>query len=191
MVQISHNARCIAVPANNRGSTPGPKSLSIGCRDRGLKDAAETTGAGAWDGLDRISRGVRAGGGAIILQTCDDYGPGYYYIPGTLTCVHAATGRIERTGPFSAPVLRLIDQTEEANRAIEAATVTLAIPMPIILSGHRFALAGNWSYLSAGYHAFGLAAAVSIGNGLSINAGVGVGVETLVIGTRFGLNFNW
>lgn len=133
----------------------------------------------------------------FYMQICSLYGPGFYYIPGTDTCVHAVTGDTRRQTDvgtirtWSPLVLNIIDQTAAADRAIQAAAVTMAIPMPIILEGDRFGLAGNWSFLSAGYHAFGFAGALALGNGLSLNAGVGVGVETLAIGTRFGLNFNW
>lgn len=130
------------------------------------------------------------------LRICSLYGAGFYYIPGTDTCVHAITGDTRRQTEYgtvrtwSPQVLELMEQTELANRAIEAGAVTIAIPMPIILTGDRFALAGNWSQV-AGYHAFGLAGAVALGNVFSINAGVGVGLQTLTIGTRFGLNLNW
>lgn len=130
------------------------------------------------------------------LKICSLYGAGFYYIPGTDSCVHAITGDTRRQTDYgtvrtwSPQVLELMDLTEQANRAIEAAAVTVAIPMPILLTGDRFALAGNWSQI-AGYHAFGLAGAFAIGNVFSINAGVGVGLQTLTIGTRFGLNLNW
>ncbi len=134
---------------------------------------------------------------AEYLVLCDQYGAGFFFIPGTDICTNPVNGdtryqdeddRTVRT--WSPLVLQLMAETEAANRAIEAAAVAIAIPTPIILSGDRFALAGNWSQL-AGYHAFGLASAFSFGNALSINAGVGVGLETFAIGTRFGLNLNW
>lgn len=131
------------------------------------------------------------------LIVCDQYGTGFFFIPGTEVCTNPVNGdtryqdendRTVRT--WSPLVLQLMAETEAANRAIEAAAVAIAIPTPIILAGDRFALAGNWAQL-AGYHAFGLASAFSFGNALSINAGVGVGLETFAIGTRFGLNLNW
>jgi len=131
------------------------------------------------------------------LILCDMYGAGFFYIPKTEICTNPVNGdtryqdeddRTVRT--WSPLVLQLMAQTEAANRAIEAAAVAIAIPTPIILAGDRFALAGNWAQL-AGYHAFGLASAFSFGNALSINAGVGVGLQTFAIGTRFGLNLNW
>jgi hypothetical protein len=130
------------------------------------------------------------------VRICSLYGAGFYYIPGTDTCTNPVNGDTRRATAYgvvrtwSPLVLQLMEDTEAANRAIEAAAVTVAIPMPIILTGDRFALAGNWAQL-AGYHAFGLAGAFTIGNAFSINAGVGVGLETLTVGTRFGLNLNW
>ncbi|MCW5712904.1 MAG: porin [Bauldia sp.] len=131
------------------------------------------------------------------LKVCDVYGAGFYYIPGTEICTNPVNGDTrwqaeddQTIRTWSPLVLQLMEQTEAANRAIEAAAVAIAIPTPIILSGDRFALAGNWAQL-AGYHAFGLASAFSFGNALSINAGVGVGLQTFALGTRFGLNLNW
>lgn len=130
------------------------------------------------------------------VRVCDVYGAGFYYIPGTDRCTNPVNGDTRwqtengTVRTWSPLVLSLMEQTEAANRAIEATAVAVAIPMPIVLTGDRFALAGNWAQV-AGYHAFGLAGAFTIGNVFSINAGIGVGLETLTIGTRFGLNLNW
>jgi hypothetical protein len=69
--------------------------------------------------------------------------------------------------------------------------IGIAMSTPIWLETHeRFAVAGSWATFE-GENAFGVAGAVRIDRGLSLNGAVGIGETGRQIGTRLGVRMGW
>lgn len=129
-------------------------------------------------------------------RVCNTFGQGYQYIPGTETCVRVDTGETARMtddGPVYGKT-ELAERIDQAFAAAEetsrAAAVIGALPVPIIETGHNFALAGNYAQFEDD-GAFGLAGAFRINANTSLNAGVAVGADDGHVGGRVGLNLSW
>jgi hypothetical protein len=155
--------------------------------------------------MNRLYRGLALGAGSLVLgfsatagasaqpveyvRVCDIYGVGWYYIPGTETCVHPDTGETRRQSELGT----VYGQTALAAglaKGLEGVAVTLSIPQASIAPGDRFAVSGAWGNFE-GNNAFGFAGAINAGNGLTINGGVGVGLGQGSVGSSLGFNYSW
>jgi hypothetical protein len=143
-----------------------------------------------------LSQGVAQEGPREYVRVCHTFGVGYEYIPATDTCVRQDTGdtaRMTEDGPVygKTELAERIDQAfASAEETSQAAAVIGALPVPIIETGHHFAIAGNYAQFSDD-GAFGLAGAFRINANTSLNAGVAVGAEDGQVGGRVGLNLSW
>lgn len=127
---------------------------------------------------------------------CDKFGTGFFYIPGTETCVHADTGRTLEEGPNGV----IVGQTELAQRvealeqrfkdAHEGVAVSMAIPLAHIEPQHNFAVAVNWGGFD-GSNALGGGGAIRLNENFTFTGGIGVGLEQGVVGGRAGVNLSW
>lgn len=130
------------------------------------------------------------------VRVCHRFGVGYQYIPGTETCVRVDTGQTAveaENGPVygKTELAERIDQAfASAEETSRAAAVIGALPVPIIETGHHFAIAGNYAQFEDD-GAFGLAGAFRINANTSLNAGVAVGADEGSVGGRVGLNLSW
>jgi hypothetical protein len=129
------------------------------------------------------------------VKICNAFGTGYFYIPGTATCVNAdtgATGNPDTATYGQTTLAQRVENLEQMfdNDFAEGSAIAIAMPTPFIQEGHHFAIAGNWGTLE-GAHALALAGAVRVTDHLSFSAGVGMGVQRSNVGAKAGFNLSW
>ena len=137
------------------------------------------------------------------VRVCDAYGTGYFYIPGTETCVNANTGQTRR---------ETIDGTEygetEVSRRISALeqrmgidtfdhiAVSNALQSPNLVAGETFGLRLNWGTAETS-HALGLSGAINFGEGFlpdgrgRVTGYGGVAFSGDAVGGNAGLQLSW
>jgi hypothetical protein len=106
---------------------------------------------------------------AAHVGICPDQGPGFFYRPGTTTCVNVQ---------------------DDNNKALEGTAIGLAIPSPQVDSGHTYAIGGNVGTFQ-GQTAIGIGAAVKANDNLTFSAGAGYGLGQGTIGGKAGSNLSW
>lgn len=135
------------------------------------------------------------------VRVCDIYGVGYFYIPGTETCVNVATGETRKESNSGTIVgqtdLALRQSAIEAriNGAFQQSAISNALEDPDLVAGERFGLRINWG--AAGQaNALGLTGTAVIADGLfdktgrlAISGGVAFGGSE--VGGRAGLQLTW
>jgi hypothetical protein len=129
------------------------------------------------------------------VRICSAAGDGYYYIPGTPTCINPDTG-VTKTfddennliGTGQSQLLNKMN--EDSAKAFEGAAMSMAMPSPFIDPGKNFAIGGNIASFG-GQSAIGFTAAARIHDGLSFNGGIGFGLGEHTVGGRAGFNFSW
>jgi hypothetical protein len=133
--------------------------------------------------------------GAVLAQqpleyvrVCDAYGTGFYYVPGTDTCIHASTGQT-RVDTENGTVVGQSEIARKADKALSGAALSSALTRPLVESGHRFAISGD----VAGTEDSG---ALSLGAGYRINehltvSGSGAVGENGGAAGRGGFNYSW
>jgi hypothetical protein len=102
------------------------------------------------------------------VKICDANGPGYFYNPGTDTCIRADAGQ----------------------KAEEGVAIGLSLPGATVDPGKTFGVAAHMGTFE-GQNALGVAGAVRAGDGLTFDGGLGVGLGQGTIGGRAGVNFSW
>lgn len=133
------------------------------------------------------------------VKVCDSAtygGDGFFYLPGTDTCVNPDTGetkRITADGVVTGTTA-LADRIEELEQrfkdAHEGVAVGMAIPIAQIAPQHNFAFAMNWGGFD-GSNALGAGGAIRLNENFTFTGGVGVGLEQGVVGGRAGFNLSW
>lgn len=120
--------------------------------------------------------------------------PGWFYIPGSDTCVNVDTGATENFTTHAvgqtALAARVQELEEQSRNFSESSAIGMAMPTPVIDQGHNFAFAGNWAQLD-GASALAVAAAMRVNTNLSFSAGVGLGMAQGNVGTKVGFNLSW
>lgn len=123
------------------------------------------------------------------VRICDAYGAGFYYIPGTETCVNSSTGETRKMTEDGVVYgqTELADQVQQAN---EGVALSLALPNATVDPGKTFGAAVNVGAYG-GEAALGLAGAIKATEGLTLNGAVGIGLGGGNVGGRAGINFSW
>ncbi|MDN2579544.1 porin [Aquibium sp. ELW1220] len=137
------------------------------------------------------------------VRVCDVYGTGYFYIPGTETCVHANTGQTRRetingTEYGETDLARRISALEERMGidTFSQIAISNALQSPNLVAGETFGLRINWGTAEES-HAFGLSGAVSFGDGLfadgrgRMSGYGGVAFSGDSVGGNAGLQLSW
>src|SRR3954471_12858840 len=99
------------------------------------------------------------------VRVCSLYGAGFFYLPGTDTCVNA--NQI------------LADQfalARELTRAATGSAMATALVNPWLPDGTNYAISTHWAVFD-GQHAVGVAGLVRLYGNLALSAGVAVGLD--------------
>jgi len=121
------------------------------------------------------------------VKVCSQAGTGYYYIPGTETCINPDTGV---TKDYTNDPNGAVGESAASAKASEGAAMAMSMPSAIIEPGKNFAIAGNIAAFG-GQSAVGFTAAARINDGLSLTGGVGLGLGEHTVGGRAGFNLSW
>jgi hypothetical protein len=114
------------------------------------------------------------------VRICSEAGPGWFYIPGTETCVNPETGKTVNPATNEAGTID----------AIKGVALSLALPAASIDEGKSFGAAVNVGTFG-GASAIGVCGAFRATDGLTVNGAVGVGFDGGPVGGRAGVNFSW
>lgn len=125
----------------------------------------------------------------VRICNSEDFGTGFFYIPGTETCYNPDTGETKQDTEFGivSGESALAELAKDAN---EGVAVSLSLPTAIVEDGDSFAAAASVGTFN-GESAFGIGGAISAGDGLSFNGAMGVGLSRGTVGGRAGVNFSW
>lgn len=123
------------------------------------------------------------------VVACPLYGSGWFYIPGTPTCVNANTGETRWQTP-DGTAFGETEVAKQAKDANEGVALSLALPAATIDDGKTFGAAVNFGTFN-GESAVGVGGAFAPGGGLTFNGAVGVGLGRGTAGGRAGVNFSW
>lgn len=126
------------------------------------------------------------------VRVCDAYGEGYFYSPGTETCVHAETGETRRMSDAGT----VYGETELAKRlgAVEhQSAISNALEDPDLSADEQFGLRVNWG--AAGQkNALGITGTAVIPQNVfsgRIATSGGVGFSGGKVGGRAGVQVTW
>lgn len=123
------------------------------------------------------------------VKVCALYGTGWFYIPGTDTCVNANTGETRKQSA-EGTVFGESELAKQAKDANEGVALSLALPTATIDAGNSFGAAVNFGTFN-GESAIGVGGAFASGGGLTFNGAVGLGLGRGTVGGRAGVNFSW
>jgi hypothetical protein len=121
---------------------------------------------------------------ADYVRICDALGAGWYYEPGSGTCINADTGA---TGSDDGVVTGV---TDAVGAAYEGIAISLATPNATVDDGKSFGANLNVGAF-AGAVAIGVGAAISPGKGLTFNASIGLGLQHGTAAAHVGLSQSW
>lgn len=128
------------------------------------------------------------------VRVCDQYGVGFYYIPGTEQCYRPTDGQIryeteDGTVVIESPLAGRISELEAQ------AAIANALEDPDLVAGENFGLRLNWG-AAGSQNAIGLTGAILLGD--SMDAGgtrmigtAGLGFSDGYVGARFGVEMNF
>jgi hypothetical protein len=128
------------------------------------------------------------------VRVCDVFGTGFYYIPGTETCVRDTDGQTRQDTEFGV----VTSETALASRvgALEAdAAIATALEDPDLVAGEHFGVRVNWGAAGA-ENAAGVTGSAVLGENLfgesgRITGSGGVGFTNGRVGGRAGLQLTW
>lgn len=143
------------------------------------------------------------------VRVCDLFGVGYFFSPGTETCIHASTGVTRDASDFTAPpgstqIKSRIDAIEErlngafaglSQELSEQASIAAALQDPDLVAGERFGIRMNWG--NAGHaNAFGFTGTAVLSDDVfggkgRVAASGGVGFSGSTVGGRAGIQLTW
>lgn len=123
------------------------------------------------------------------VRVCEAYGAGWFYIPGTETCIKPATGETKKDSEFGVinGESKLLEQVRDAN---EGVALSLALPTATVDAGKTFGAAVNFGTFN-GESAIGVGGAIEALDGLTFTGAVGVGLNRGTAGGRAGVNYSW
>lgn len=99
------------------------------------------------------------------MKICSLYGAGFFYIPGTDTCVNA-----------NQIVADQFALARELTRAATGSAMATALVNPWLPDGTNYAISTHWAVFD-GQHAVGVAGLVRLYGNLALSAGVAVGLD--------------
>ena len=99
------------------------------------------------------------------MKVCSLYGAGFFYIPGTDTCVN---GNQILADQFAL--------ARELTRAATGSAMATSLVNPWLPDGTNYAISTHWAVFD-GQHAVGVAGLVRISGNLAFSAGVAVGLD--------------
>lgn len=128
------------------------------------------------------------------VRVCDTFGAGFYYIPGTETCIRDTDGRTAVDTEFGV----VYSQTELAARVgdLESdAAISNALEDPDLIAGERFGVRVNWGNAGA-ENAAGITGTAVIADGLfgekgRVAGSGGIGFTNGRVGGRAGVQLTW
>ena len=130
------------------------------------------------------------------VRVCSLYGAGYFYLPGTDTCVNVNTGVTKRatvdgvvTG-VTEQQQQILDNAEQIKRNTEGVAMSFALPKATIDPGKSFGAALNIGTFG-GAVAVGVGGGVGAGEGVTFNGAVGYGLGEGTLGGNAGVNVSW
>ena len=122
-------------------------------------------------------------------KICSLYGAGFFYIPGTDTCVNANTGQTKKATEHG--VVEGVTQSEQDTlNAQEGVAIDLAMPGTVVDQGKHFGVSGHVGTFD-GKSAVGLGGALRLNDNVTFDAGAGVGLDDGTVGARAGFNVSW
>ena len=99
------------------------------------------------------------------MKVCSLYGAGFFYIPGTDTCVNAR---------------QIVDDqfaiARELTRAATGTAMATSLVNPFLPDGTNYAISTHWAVFD-GQHAVGFAGLMRLQGNLALTAGVAVGLD--------------
>jgi hypothetical protein len=98
-------------------------------------------------------------------KICSLYGAGFFYIPGTDTCVNAQQ-----------IVQSQFDLAREVTRASTGTAMAASLVNPFLPDGTNFAISSHWAVFD-GQHAAGLVGMIRIQGNLSLSMGIAFGLD--------------
>lgn len=123
------------------------------------------------------------------VRVCDAFGTGFFYIPGTETCVNPDTGETRKDSE-NGVIYGQTEVAKEAQEATEGVAIGIAMSNATVDAGKTFGAAANIGTYG-GEVALGLSAAIKATEGLTFNGAVGVGLGGGNVAGRGGVNFSW
>ena len=99
------------------------------------------------------------------VKICSLYGAGFFYIPGTDTCMNA-----------NQIVADQFAIARELSRAATGSAMATALVNPWLPDGTNYAISTHWAVFD-GQHAVGVAGLVRLQGNLALSAGVAVGLD--------------
>ena len=130
------------------------------------------------------------------VRVCDAYGAGYFYIPGTDTCVNVNTGQTKKeteaglVNGVTQQQQQILDNEEQIRRNTEGVAMSFALPNATIDPGKSFGAAVNIGAFD-GAVAVGIGGAIRATDGLTINGALGYGLGEGTLGGNAGMNISW
>jgi hypothetical protein len=100
------------------------------------------------------------------VRICSLYGAGYFYIPGTDTCLN--------TRQITA---NQFDTAREFSRAATGIAMATSLVTPFLPNGTNYAISGNWGGF-AGKNALGFAATMRLRGNLVFSVGFAAGLDS-------------
>jgi hypothetical protein len=122
------------------------------------------------------------------VKVCSRYGAGFYYIPGTATCINPKTGVMKQETSHGT-VTENSDVLNDALKAKEGVALSLAMPTATVTPGHHFGAAFNIGTFD-GSTALGVGGAWQANDNVTVNGALGIGDQGDV-GGRGGVNVSW
>jgi hypothetical protein len=130
------------------------------------------------------------------VRVCSAFGTGYFYIPGTDTCVNVNTGETRRntvdgvvTG-VTQQQQQILDNAEQIKRNTEGVAMGFALPKATVDPGKSFGAAFNIGAFD-GAVAVGVGGAFRAGEGVTFNGALGYGLGEGTLGGNAGVNVSW
>ena len=128
------------------------------------------------------------------VRVCDQYGPGFFYVPGTEQCYRPNDGQIR----YETENGTVITETPFAARVREMeaqGAISNALEDPDLIAGETFGIRLNWGATETA-DAIGLTGAVMFVDNLAdggtrFTGSFGVGYSDGYVGARFGVQMNW
>jgi len=123
------------------------------------------------------------------VRVCSAFGTGYFYIPGTDTCVNVNTGETRRN-TVDGVVTGVTQQQQQIQRNTEGVAMSFALPKATVDPGKSFGAALNIGTFD-GAVAVGIGGAFRAGEGVTFNGAIGYGLGEGTLGGNAGVNVSW
>ncbi len=135
------------------------------------------------------------------VRVCDQYGTGYYYSPGSETCINANTGVTKLdtengtvTGE-TALAERVSNIEDRRQDAFDGASIAASLVAPSLAAGEHAGVRINWGN-AGNANAFGVSGALvlhdnAFDKSVRLTGSVGIGFTSNKVGGNAGLQATW